>query len=61
MNNCEMIDADLCFEKSEVNATVTNKVVSIKNPIAGHIEVFDVDELILDINTKCKIITLSIT
>lgn len=61
LNNCEMIDADLCFEKSEVNATVTNKVVSIKNPIAGHIEVFDVDELILDINTKCKIITLSIT
>ena len=28
--NCEMIDTDLCFEKSDVEATVTTPVISIK-------------------------------
>ena len=33
--NCEMIDTDLCFEKSEVEATITTSVRSIKNPLSG--------------------------
>lgn len=46
--NCEMIDTDLCFEKSEVEATVTTPVISIKNPLSGHIYVPSVGELIYD-------------
>ena len=33
--NCEMREADLCFEKSHVTATLTAPVVSIKNPASG--------------------------
>ena len=36
---CRMLDANLCFERSEVEATVTSPVVSIKNPRAGTIVV----------------------
>lgn len=46
--NCQMIGTDLCFEKSEVEATVTTPVISIKNPLKGHIYVPSVDELIFD-------------
>ena len=45
---CEMIDTDLCFEKSEVEATVTTPVISIKNPLTGHIYVPEVGEIIMD-------------
>ncbi len=41
-----MLDADLCFEKSEVEATITSPVVSIKNPLSGHIYVPEVGEVI---------------
>lgn len=37
--DCRMENADLCFEKSQVEATVTNEVVSIKNPRSGFITV----------------------
>ena len=46
--NCEMIDTDLCFEKSDVEATVTTPVISIKNPHTGHIYVPEVGEMIMD-------------
>ena len=46
--NCEMEDTDLCFEKSEVEATVTTPVISIKNPLSGHICVPAVGEVIMD-------------
>lgn len=46
--DCEMTGTDLCFEKSEVEATVTTPVISIKNPRAGSILVPAVGELILD-------------
>lgn len=45
---CEMVDTDLCFEKSEVEATVTTPVDSIKNPLLGTICVPSVGELIMD-------------
>ena len=55
--NCEMLDADLSFEKSEVEATVTSSVVSIKNALSGHICVESVGEIIRDDeNSKCEII-----
>lgn len=46
--DCEMIDADLCFEKSEVEATISSEVLSIKNPRSGHIYVPSVREIIRD-------------
>lgn len=54
--DCEMIDADLSFEKSEVQATVTTHVISIKNPTSGVIKVPSVDEIIKDDpNSECVI------
>ena len=46
--DCEMHGADLAFEKSEVVATVTTPVISIKNPTKGHISVPQVGEIICD-------------
>ena len=47
--NCEMIDTDLAFERSDVEATITTPVISIKNPLSGHITVPAVGEVIRDI------------
>lgn len=46
--DCELTDADLCFEKSEVEATITTPVISIKNPRNGQITVPAVGEIIMD-------------
>ena len=49
--NCELIDCDLAFERSSVQATITTPVVSIKNPLAGsEIRVPAVGEIIRDID-----------
>lgn len=56
--NCEMIDTDLSFERSEVKATLTAPIVSIKNPLSGHICVPEVGEIIMDIpEAKGEIVT----
>lgn len=48
--NCEMVDCDLAFERSSVQATITTPVVSIKNPLAeSHISLPAVGEIIRDI------------
>ena len=48
--DCEMADCDLAFERSQVQATVTTPVVSIKNPLAGsRITVPAAGEIIRDI------------
>lgn len=44
--DCEMEGADFAFERSEVQATVTTPVISIKNPYAGRIIVPSVGEII---------------
>ncbi len=46
--DCRLEEADLAFEKSEVEANILNPVISIKNPRAGRIEVPCVDEIIRD-------------
>ena len=46
--DCEMIDTDLSFERSEVEATLTAPIVSIKNPRAGTIRVPHANEVIFD-------------
>ncbi len=46
--NCRMLDADLAFEKSEVEAVITTPMISIKNPLSGSISVPEVGEIIMD-------------
>ena len=46
--DCEMTDTDLSFERSEVEATLTAPIVSIKNPLSGHILAPEVGEIIRD-------------
>ena len=44
--NCKMINCDLSFEYSDVNATIKGRVDSIKNPLSGTIIVDEVGEII---------------
>ena len=46
--NCRMIDCDLAFEKSDVEAEIISSVTSIKNPHSGKITVESVGEIIMD-------------
>jgi len=46
--DCEMIDTDLAFEKSTVDAVVTTPILSVKNPRSGKILCPSVGELIMD-------------
>lgn len=56
--NCEMIDCDLAFEKTSVQATIINTVKSIKNPLSGKINAYGIEEIIIDDpNFKCEINT----
>lgn len=48
--NCRMVDTDLAFERSDVRATLTEPIDSIKNPLSGTIEVPAAGELIYDID-----------
>lgn len=50
--NCKMIDCDLAFEKSDVEATITTPVISIKNVKSGTVEVASVGEIICDDKNK---------
>ena len=55
--NCEMHGADLSFEKSEVEATLTTPIISIKNAASGRISVPAADEIIRDVKeARCEII-----
>lgn len=46
--DCQMEDTDLAFERSEVEATVTTPILSVKNPRAGTVTAPSVGEVILD-------------
>lgn len=57
--DCEMVGTDLSFERSDVQATITTPVDSIKNPTSGTIRVPSVGEIIRDIpGADAEIITL---
>lgn len=52
--NCKMIDCDLSFEYSEVDATIIGEVDSIKNPLRGKIVCENAKEIILqDSKYRC--------
>lgn len=62
MEDCEMGDeCDLAFEDSDLNATVTTAIVSVKNPRTGSISALAIGEVITDKNLlapgDCKITT----
>lgn len=46
--DCEMTDTDLCFEKSEVEASITTPIISVKNPASGIIYAPKIGEIIRD-------------
>ncbi len=46
--NCKVIDTDLAFEYSRVNADITTRVASVKNPISGRISAMGYDEIIME-------------
>lgn len=47
--NCEMTGCDLAFERSDVEAVLNAPIVSIKNPLSGHIYVPEAGDIIIDI------------
>lgn len=56
--NCEMIECDLAFENSEVNAEITTPIISVKNPSGGKIIAPCINEIIYDTPEKnCEIVT----
>ena len=63
MINCKLLDTDLCFEYCEnIDATIVDEIVSVKNPTSGIIRAKAVKELIInnnsrDYNKSTKIIT----
>ena len=48
--DCEMTGCDLAFERSEVEADILTPVISVKNPLSGHIRLPEVGEVIRDID-----------
>lgn len=48
MIDCEMIDCDLSFENSTVDAVILGKVDSVKNPAGGKIVADVIGEIIMD-------------
>jgi hypothetical protein len=48
LENCEMIDTDLAFEYSTLNADVISSIDSVKNPTSGYIKAKEIKDLILD-------------
>ena len=46
--NCKMVDCDLAFERSDVQADVCSHVVSIKNVASGLVTVNSIGEVIAD-------------
>ena len=52
LEGCELVNTDLAFEYSTVNAEVRSHVISIKNPSGGRISVNSVGEIIIDENRR---------
>lgn len=46
--DCRMVDCDLAFERSEVEARILSDVISIKNPRSGVITAGSVGQVIMD-------------
>ena len=61
LENCKLLNTDLAFEFSSVEAEVTTEIDSVKNPVSGKISAPKIREIIMDENLidpqKTEIIT----
>lgn len=48
MKNCQMIDTDLSFERSTLDAEIKGSILSVKNPISGIIRASSIGEIIME-------------
>lgn len=48
LENCTMEETDLSFERSEVDATITGRIESVKNPVEGRIKADEIGELLIE-------------
>ncbi len=48
LENCKLVNTDLAFEYSTVNAEVVSEIDSVKNPISGVIRAKKIGELIME-------------
>ncbi len=46
--NCKLLNTNLTFELSTVDADIVSHIDSVKNPISGHIKAKSIGEIILD-------------
>ena len=54
--NCRMLEADLAFEKSTVEADLIGRIDSVKNPAGGYIAADSIGEIIIDTpDCRCEI------
>lgn len=54
LENCTMENCDLAFERSSVNAIITGKIDSVKNPMSGKITAQEIGEIIIEENIVDK-------
>ncbi|MBR1722322.1 MAG: DUF3737 family protein [Treponema sp.] len=54
LENCSLEGCDLAFERSTVNATVSGKIDSVKNPLSGKIVADEIGEIIIEENIVDK-------
>ena len=52
--NCKMVDCDLSFEYSDVNADIIGEVMSVKNPKSGQIVADGYGEILLTNDSKVR-------
>lgn len=52
--NCEFINCDFSFEYSEVNGNIIGQIISIKNPISGHLIIDRPTNFISDENDRSE-------
>jgi len=48
MENCRLVDTDLAFEYSTVDADIRSHIVSVKNPTSGRISAESIGEIIME-------------
>lgn len=60
MINCTLKNTNLAFEYSTIDCEINSNIDSVKNPISGKLICNNIDELILDDNSKCDFKNLKI-
>ena len=65
LENCKLVDTDLCFEFSSLRADIDGDIRSIKNPASGYIKAGSIGEIIIDRHCRnpgaCEILVNEMT